>query len=192
MIRLRSILTLLLLLVFQQSISAVIDYNVFFKNKTFVPIENHGVVDDLTIQKNTFQGNIFALVQFYEIPSNEQIALLQSQQITLGYYFKRNSYTVTFPSEKYFVLKNNPKVRSLFFQDASLKINQELLSISNTQENRKNIYLALNKGVDHKLAINRLKSEVPEIIFTGLQFGVYEINIAQYQITKIAELPFVH
>lgn len=192
MIRLRSILTLLLLFFIQSTLFAVSDYNVFFKNQTFVPIENHGVVDELSIQKNTFEGKIFALVQFYEIPSNEQIALLQSHQITIGFYFKRNAYSVVFPADKYYLLKNNPKVRSLFFQLPNLKISQNLTNIANVQEERKTVSVMFHKGTDLEMATKKLKSEIVGVIFTGLKMGVLEINLNHFQLNQLANYPFVH
>ncbi|MCO6494904.1 MAG: S8 family serine peptidase [Bacteroidetes bacterium] len=185
----RGIILLILLLHIQfLTYAQTSDYNVFFKNKTFSPTENKGLLTDSEFQNASCNGFLYGFIQFYYIPDKNQKEYLKSLGIELGDYIKRNAYSVVIPYQSYFQIQTVNFIRSIFIQSPDLKAG----NIKNaTNDERTELIITFYKNADLKQATTHLKNNIEGLIFTEKKLGTFTININQKQIQKLLAMPYI-
>lgn len=187
--RISSGISLILLNFFYLTLSAQIqDYNVFFKNGTFTPAENKGVVSNYEITNTSVEGFVYGFIQFYEIPNQEQRNQLHNIGIELGEYIKRNTYAAVIPQHNFTLIQNLQGLRSFFVLPSTFKIRKgtETVGIE-----RINLCISIYKNANSQAAISHLKSQVDDINFISITKGIFVVNIRREQIHQIVELPYI-
>lgn len=164
------------------------NYNVFFKNSTFTPIENRGIVPQLELQSATNSNTVYGFLQFYEIPNKAQRHRLTTLGIVLGDYIKNNAYSITVPLDNYAQIRNLEFVRSFFIQTPDLKLRN---GINQFTSERANFFVSFYKNSNIKQCTEHLKHEIAGAIITEVGFGIYTINIKREQVFNLAQLPYV-
>jgi hypothetical protein len=107
----------ILVLVFSFAFSQTQNYAIQLVNESFVPDANAEEWLDKVLEKKPH-----TLLQFFEIPTDEQRMQLSNAGISLSEYLPRHTYLATFEEGANFSLLKNLKLRAAFPLDARFKL----------------------------------------------------------------------
>ena len=145
------------------------NYKVGLFNRSFIP-ENRERGTDINLQGDTFKGNYFRLVQFYELPSDEDRILWKQAGFILTDYLPGNVYfAIISPTFNLNLIEQN--IRSIFEVDKRFKRVGELFELKFESNN-------FSKEQELEFTIGYYSSLVAEDIIKDLTFiGVKVIDL---------------
>lgn len=174
-------------------------YNLLLKSGTYIPEKN--IIAEKLYQFNRTasrtSGKTFAIIQFEQIPSEQQREQLSQQGIELLDYIPNNAYTVTISGSLTADLLTQVKARTVISLTATQKIQPELAkgnfpSWAVKSQGTVDVWISFPKTFSFETVQQELQSKNFEIISTQQKdYRVIALRVAVTRLSELALLPFI-
>ncbi|QDO95513.1 S8 family serine peptidase [Formosa sediminum] len=155
-----------------------------FKDSDFQPL-----------QGAEFEGKYFRLVQFYEIPTNQQRKSWEKQGLILVDYLSANTYYVSVNKE-FFIDKLKGIVRAIMPVDGQYKkeealYEEEALKATEKPNSRREYVISYYKGLDYNDVSSDLQSKGVQIVAHRDYSYQIDVIFSDSQLETITNSPYV-
>jgi Subtilase family/PKD-like domain/Ig-like domain CHU_C associated len=174
------------------------DYTILLHSGKFLPVENSKSIKetDAIFQKSLF-GNIhYVVLQFINLPTEEEKKILLGNGVKLLDYLPNNAYTATVSQNAAKTIANNTNVRSIFQLKDAQKTMPPFLKGKFPSHAVKQIgTVDLTISTYEKLSLKEVETAFKKLNIKVLEdlpmFKNFTIRIPQQSFKKLLNLPFV-
>ena len=177
--------------------NSTVIYNLILQKEQKVVSENfQNFLERDNIQPNEIiNGKYYRLIQFFEIPTDNEKAAMENLGIEFLSYFPSRAYIASIPSNLTKSKLENRGVRAILPIDISMKKDKSLINLDLAHESVHSddaeILLGFHKDVDMDWVERTLRQEGVNVLLPMLESKTMNIFIPIDDIDKIGELPFV-
>jgi len=192
--------TLLLLLSTSSNLIAqnnTVNYNLILqKEQKIVPQNFQNFLEKDNIQPaEVISGKYYRLIQFFEIPTNEEKAAMENLGIEFLSYFPSRAYIASIPSNLQKTKLENRGIRAIIPIDISMKKDKSLIDLDlghvSVHSNDVEVLLGFHSDINMEWAERTLRLEGVEVLLPMLESKTMNIYIPIDDIDRVGELPFV-
>ncbi len=164
------------------------DYSIKFRNKTIAPPKEGQQTNDSLLQSARYGDNYYLLVQFYQIPNENQKKELKEKGFRLGMYIQQNTYTVVCPASKVMSLHSS-LIRTLIPVPKEVKTDAFVFEKTpNYTQNEISLTLQTFPHSDIQEAIYSLQSKGIEVVWKHSSMGHIGVKIHGSRLWQIEQL----
>ncbi len=174
-------------------------HNLLLKSGTYIPEKNiiAEKLDQFNRTASRTSGQIFAIIQFEQIPGANERLQLSQQGIELHDYIPNNAYTATISGSLTTDLLTQVKARAVINLTATQKIQPELAkgnfpSWAVKSQGTVDVWISFPKSFSFETVQQELQSKSFEIISTQQKnYRVIALRAAVTRLSELALLPFI-
>jgi hypothetical protein len=174
-------------------------FNLLLKSGDFIPEKNITAekLDQFNRTAARTSGQSFAIIQFEQIPSQQQRELLSQQGVVLLDYIPNNAFTVTISGSLSADLLTQVKARSIINLSAAQKMQPELAkgnfpSWAVKSQGTVDVWISFPKTFSYEIVHQELQSKNFNIISTQYKdYRVLALRVAVTNLDELASLPFI-
>ncbi|HOZ50617.1 MAG TPA: S8 family serine peptidase [Chitinophagaceae bacterium] len=191
----RSLLALFCLIAIYSKSNAQLTFQVATQSGSFYPEKNNGIISlSSWNQIPTYDGHKYLMVQFSELPKQDELKKLKNNSVELLTYLPKNTYLVRVPNNYQSNRFDDVSIQSVFAPTSLQKIHSKI------KQGEVPSYAL--KGNEYKLMVslyNGIKAKDVQTILQQYQASIIDIYNDQHltlsihpsQIEILASLPFV-
>ena len=174
-------------------------YNLLLKSGAFIPEKNITVekLDQFNRTATKTSGQTFAIIQFEQIPSQQQRELLSQQGVVLLDYIPNNAYTVTISGSLTIDFLTKAKARAIIGLSAAQKMQPEMAkgnfpSWAVKSQGTVDVWISFPRSFSFETVQQELQNKNFEIISRQQKdYRVIALRVAVSRLSELALLPFI-
>lgn len=193
------LITGLLLLSFSALAQSDHRYDLLLKSGSFTPVKNITVegLNAFNQKASKAAGKTIAILQFEQLPTNEQKLLLQQSGVELLDYIPNNAYSVSISGSLNATLLSQVNARAVFELTPAQKMQPSLLSGSFPAGSVKvagtiDVRISFPKSFSPEFVVSELGQRNFDILSPELKsYGVLVLRVSVLRLGELAALPFI-
>lgn len=171
---------------------------VLLKSGNYYPVENARRVkeNDAVFQKSSFNNRNYLVIQFYQLPSQEEKSRLEAMQVSILGYLPTNAYIVAGNSQNIISALKNPNIKAVFALEGKQKASPDAWSGNFPQYAIKapgtvDVTVITYERINTNNIISQLTSLQAIVIEEAPLFNTLTLRINPAKVHDLIAMPFV-